>query len=496
VVLIFLTKFLLNKLGPEGFGIFQYVITLQGSLMFLDLGVGATLNRFSAHLLAVKDYKRLNSTASFSTLIFLGSGGLGAAIVIGLGCILPSLVVGATPELYSSGFFLMCCIGGVLILRFLGYTAQGLLFGSQRYDLVNAVQAGTTILRAVLVVIMFVIVPTSGLATIGLCYILGTVIETLLMWLFAKLTIPALRLNILSINKGIAKEVMSFSVFVLITAVTSMLIMNSPVFLTGRLYGPEYVAFISLPLLIVSQLQRLSAGFAYVLIPVASKYGALGKEGRLQELTTVGTKLCATMCIPTAVVAVIFGQPLLEWFKEGFGWTWGLLAIIMLPELIATSQRVSYSVLMGAGSVKWIAYGGIIVALAIMFMSWLFAVHFDMKLYGIVLGVAIPRVLFNAIVQPMYACRQIGLKWLSYMGKSYGRVILGTVPTAAAAFVLVRYLYPGNLLMIISDGLVCMVIFAVTVLLYILTRDERNIVFGLFKLKKSSGKPVIESPMV
>ena len=80
-VLIFLAKFLLGKIGIDQFGMFQYVLTMQGSLMFLDLGLGATLNRFVSRLLAVEDVKRLNAAISFTLLLFFGLG-ITAAVVL------------------------------------------------------------------------------------------------------------------------------------------------------------------------------------------------------------------------------------------------------------------------------------------------------------------------------------------------------------------------------------------------------------------------------
>ena len=246
VVMIFLTKFLMGRLGIERFGMFRYVATIQSSLMFLDLGLGATLNRFASRFLAVKDYDRLNSAASFSFLMFLGMGILAGITMVGIGFVLPGLVIGASPEAYTEGFMLMCCFAGMMTLRFLGYSARGLLFGAQRYDLVNAIQASGAILRAALIAIVFLRTPSSGLITIGVCYFLSTVIETLAMWILAKYQIPTLKLGLTIITKQTAKEVMHFGVFVFITAVTTMLLWNIPTFFAGRFLGAQAVAFLSL----------------------------------------------------------------------------------------------------------------------------------------------------------------------------------------------------------------------------------------------------------
>jgi O-antigen/teichoic acid export membrane protein len=347
-VLVFLTKFLLNRLGPDRFGMFRYVVTIQGSLLFLDLGLGATLNRFVSRLLALKDMGRLNAAISFTSLLFFGLGIIAGLTMTSIGFILPSLVLGCTDELYARGLLLMACMGATLATRFWGYAPRGVLFGAQRYDVVNIVQSGTAILRAVTIVILFLMTESAGLVTIGLCFLACAVVDTSLMWMFARRQLPSLRLGLRTIERSVVKEVVGFSVWLTIMAITTMLIVNAPTFFAGRLYGPQEVALVSLSLLVLSQLQRISGGFAFSLIPVAGTRGALEDEAGLRQIVVRGTKYCAMMCFPVGVTAVIFGRPLFEWFEKGFGWTWVLLAIMMLPMLVRTTQRVTFSVLDGS----------------------------------------------------------------------------------------------------------------------------------------------------
>jgi O-antigen/teichoic acid export membrane protein len=480
-VMIFLTKFLLQRLGAEKFGMFRYVITIQSSLLFLDMGLATTLNRFTSQLLAIKDYARLNSVASFSFFVFFGLGLLAGVVMVGLGYALPGLVVGGSANLYSNSFLLMSCIGVVQALKFWGYSARGLLQGVERYDLVSGVQAGEALLRAVLITFMFIMVPSSGFVTIGLCFISSALFEILLLWVCAKRQIPALRLRISSVSTNIAKETMSFSVFVFIMAVTTMLIWNAPMLLAGRFYGPETVAFISLPLLLLEQVQRIAGGFGFVLVPVAGKYSAAGKPEMLQKLTITGTKYCVLLCFPIGILCVIFGHSVFEWFKEGFGWTWALLGILMVPYLIRMTQRPAVCVLFGAKSIRQLAIGQIGLVVIIGILSWFLGKYLSMGVYGIVLGAAIPILFFNSIFQTMYMCHQIGLGWLSYMRRSYIDVFWGIIPSAVIAIILVKYAYPKSLIMILVEGLLCMFVFVMFAWLFILNGEERKQFLSIFR---------------
>jgi O-antigen/teichoic acid export membrane protein len=483
-ILIFLTKFLLHRLGAESYGMFRYVITILEFLVFLDLGLGATLNRFVSQLTISKDLPKLNSIISMTFSFFLGSGLVGGVIICGLGLVLPALVEGGTPEVYRSGFFLMLCMAGTLAVRFLGYAPRGVLFGLQRYDIVNALQCVWAILRAAAIAVFLQSTKSLELETIGLCYFGTAVFETASLWLFSKRMFPEMKIEFGNIDRAVVTEVLGFSVFVTLISFTTTLIANAPTFLVGKLYGSEAVAYLSLPMLVLGQLQRLSGGFAFTLIPVAGKYRAETNSQVLQELMVRGTKFCAAICFPVGILATVFGYPLFEWFRQGFGWTWALLAILMVPYLFRTTQRVSFSVLMGAGSVKWLSIAQIVSTFLIGLLSWLFGVYFNMRLYGIVLGTGIPVIVLSVIFQPAHACYQVGLHWLDYLNRSYTKVLLWSAPAALAGILLVRFIYPSGLIMIVSEGLVCLLIFAVCAWKYVLTDSERAQIIELTKWRK------------
>lgn len=480
-ILIFLTKFLLTRLDKDSFGIFQYVRTIQASLLFLDLGLGATLNRYVSQLLVSEKNSALNAAVSFATFLFGALGIIAGVVMVVIGSFIPVFVTGCSTELYAAAFVLMSFMAANLMIRFWGYAPRGVLFGLQRYDIVNIILIAAAILRAAGITILLLKTSLSTFFVIGICFLVSRIIETLCLWFFAKLQCKKLTVRLNQVDKNIAIEMLKFSAYVLIVGITTMLIMNSPIFIIGRLYGAGSVAFISLPLLVIGQIQQVSGGFAFALIPVAGKYGALKDRDAIRQVLIKGTKFCAIMCFPIGILAVIFSQPLFEWFKEGFGWTWGLLAIISFPLLIRTTQRVSFSVMMGSGSVKWLAIAQVFAVALIWATSWLFGVFFDMKLYGIALSMATVLLLLGLVFQPLYACHQVGTGYLSYLKQSYGRVFIGTVPTAALGIIFIRYVYPNELIMIVSEGLICMSVFAVTAWFFILEKSEKQSIICLFR---------------
>ena len=153
----------------------------------------------------------------------------------------------------------------------------------------------------------------------------------------------------------------------------------------------------------------------------------------------------------------------------------------MVPYLMRMTQRPALSVLMGAKSIRQIALWQTVIVMVIGILAWVFGEYFKLGLHGIVLGVAIPILFYNAIWHTRYVCRQLEIKWRNYMWQSYGRIILGSIPTAVVAVVLVRYAYPHSLAAIILEGLICMLVFAVIAWLFVFLPNERSQILVLLK---------------
>jgi hypothetical protein len=136
----------------------------------------------------------------------------------------------------------------------------------------------------------------------------------------------------------------------------------------------------------------------------------------------------------------------------------------------------------------WLALGQVVVVLMIGFLSWLLVAYLDMGLYGIALGAAIPIFLFAVTFQPIYACRQVRLKWTTFLTRTYGRVLLCTVPSAVVGVILLASIYPKGLLMICIEGLVCVMVFAVCAWWFALSRQERQDIRSILSRDRSQAR--------
>ena len=486
-VLIFLAKYLLHILSEKEFGMFQYVISLQSTLLFLDMGLGSTVNRFVSHLTTTEDYLKLNKIVSFVNVIFVVMGVIAVIIMTILGSFLPYLVIGGDANLYNSGFKLIVLIGITMFLRFLGYAPCNVLYGIQRYDIVNMTLTMSSIVRASLIVISLNFI-NDRLLCIGICFIICAILETGVFWIMAYNKYQQFKWDFWGVDKEIVKEVLGFSIFVLIVAFTTMLINNSPTILAGKFLGAKAVTYVSIPILVLGQVQRISGGFAFPLVPVVGSLYAKDNTEDISVLWKKCTQYCAFMCFPIGGISIIFGQEMFEWFREGLGWTWVLLGIMMYPLLFRTTQRVSYAVMMGLGFIKPLAIAQICILTLILILTTVLCLLFDFGIYGIVLGNSIPLLLLGVVIQPLIVCKKLDKKYFNYMCYAYGKIILLSFLMLFVGFICKLYIPMSSLIYIAIFAFIFTVTFYGIVYRFMLAIDDRNKVKGFVKSKMSRNK--------
>ena len=89
VVGFLMMPFIVNHIGLTGFGIWMLVNTLVGYMGLLDVGLGPTLVKKSAELLATKDVQALNRIISIFFVLYLLIGSIIGVAVVTLSPVAP-----------------------------------------------------------------------------------------------------------------------------------------------------------------------------------------------------------------------------------------------------------------------------------------------------------------------------------------------------------------------------------------------------------------------
>ena len=152
VVGLFLSPFILHRLGDEAFGLWILIFSVTGYYGLFDLGIRSSIVRYVAKYSATDEHDELNklvNTAMFS----YGGIGVVAMLITLIATYYVNSIFRIPAEFVVTARWLLLMVGASVSLGFPLGVFSGILEGLQRFYLLNFVNITSTVLRAVLIVV-------------------------------------------------------------------------------------------------------------------------------------------------------------------------------------------------------------------------------------------------------------------------------------------------------------------------------------------------------
>jgi O-antigen/teichoic acid export membrane protein len=357
-------------------------------------------------------------------------------LVLVLPTVLPTTFAGHVSEVQ----FLVLMLGLNCAISMPAAVYNGTITGSQRYDIVTAIETGCLV--AMLVCILVLLKLGFGLRSMGVAVLAAGVGEAILKWRMAHRVCPALHLSARHVTRESLRDVVTFGGKTFLGGIGQTCLYQGNSLLVGFFLGPAAVAVLARSMVLVSQANKALFQFARVLTPLASSAQARGDAGELARVTLNGARFSLLLAIPITTAMVVFAQPLMRvWMGAAYAGL-PLLAILAATHFVSLSQVGSFYILMGLnrhGLPGLFLIGA--AGLSLLTTTLLLAVY-HAGLVGVALSIGCSVVLANLVMVPLVA-RAIGLSLKKY--------ILGTVPKSlfqivpfAMWVVASRFLFAAN----------------------------------------------------
>ncbi len=454
-----LAPFLIRELGTETNALWVLVFLWMDSLNLLDLGVSGAVGRTVAFHRARGEITQASAAFSTSFVLLCGVG----AVVLALSAAAPALffrwnVVPADQTEAVSGALLL--IGTSVALGFPLGVFDGKLWALQRFDLTNAVDIPTALVRTAA---MFGLVWSGhgllALAALTLACRAGNGLVK--AWLSHRLD-AAVRLRPALVSRAAAAGLFGYSVWAFLLAVTRMLAERiCPQVISTRL-AVALVTPQSVAAKLVGYSNAMMIAGTEVLTPLATHHHAGGDEDRQRGLLLDGGKFCLALAVFFTGLFVYLGRPFLTlWVgPEVANLAYPLLVILALGELLPMGQWVSYTTALAMSRHRGLALmclaevGVATVAAIVLADIW--------GLTGACLGVAIPAALFRGAGQMIYACRLVRVSLGEYVNRAVAPALTAITGPVIALAVATAWWTPAGWFGLVAAGLGYSLLFAVS----------------------------------
>jgi O-antigen/teichoic acid export membrane protein len=435
---VLLSPYIINKLGPEGYGIWALAFSLVDYLWLSDMGFRSAVLKYSAHYLARREVDKINEVLNTALALFVPVAVLLAAGVAGTASLAP--VYFRIPAAYADSFtVLLLAVGWSWAAGLLVNVFRAALEGFQLYGVLSRITMLMTGLRVT--GIFGLLYAGYGLREMGYAVVAAQAAGYLLVFLGFRRAFPELRLSWRLVSVPMFRQMGQYGIHTLVATVGTQLLQQGPPVVIGRMVSAAAVGFYSWPM---RQLNTLMDVVPQVGMISGARSAELSARGDLAGVARLGVhtnRYCFLLFLFPLLALGIYAQPLfLLWVGPRFGPQFAaesapLVAVMAAAAAFAIAgQQNSSAILYGLGSHRLFARGLVAEAVAgLALMIWVLPRY---GLFGVAVVGAVLMVLNRGLFAPWLICQRLSLPFAGYMAGIYGRPLAVALPVAGLSWVL------------------------------------------------------------
>lgn len=482
---MFLTPLIIRSFGQSEYGVYTLVLSVTSYLALLDLGVGNSVVRFMSKYRVNKQHEEQRKFLGITTVYY-------AAVVL-LIVLLGVVLIVVFPKFFATGL-----TGPEIALaqKLLGITALNIAVTIGTAGFFYTVVAhenfyiskGVTVLATLVRVIVSFAALHSGVKSLGIA-VINTVTAMIirliivLFVLFKIKIIPTLK----NINFGLIKEIVSYSVIILLQMVATQINSMSDQILIGMLTASSSVilAVYGVGSQINHYFQTFGGALNGVLMPgVVKLVETDGSADSLEkEMVRIGRLNFAFVGF-IWVTFLIYGRQFVElWSGEVNSQAYIVAVLLMFPMIFVLTQGIGSQILWAKNRHRLQAILKFMIVLLNIVLT-VFLIKWD-PLLGATIGTFISLMLGDVFVMQYVFKKDIGIKLSSYYGGLFKGIVPALVLSGIAGFLFKTLSLDGWIGFIVNCA-VMLTVYGICMLAFGFNKNEkqqlRKLVNKVFKI--------------
>lgn len=440
IVGIFLSPFILHRLGDNAFGIWMLIFSITGYYGLFDLGIRSSIVRYASKFTATGDIEDLAKLINTSLFTYSCVGALSLLITFALFPYVDT-IFRIPPELHATARSLLLMVGASVALGFPLGVMGGFLDGLQRFDVNNWTSVAANFIRVPLIVVA--LRHGRGLLTIALITIVLPLITSVVRGIIA-FHIRPVPFGLKYVDRPTFRMMANYSGVTLIIMIAGRLKFKTDTIVIGTMLSAAAITYFNIGARIVSYAGEVVTALAQNFLPMASQSEATGSMDRLRKVLVAGNRFCAFTIFPITAILLILGKSIIEvWVgKKYIVTSYPVLVILIIPSTLMWAQAASGRVLFGISKHRTWAFVTLAEGISNLILSILLV-----RPYGIVgdaMGTAIPLTCSMVFFMPGHLCRQLGIRLRTYLREAFVLPLLVSAPLVLALLLMRRWFVAHN----------------------------------------------------
>jgi len=437
VVGIFLSPFILHRLGDTAFGIWVLIFSVTGYYGLFDLGIRSSVIRYVSTYTATGDQEGLAKLINTSLATYSGIGAVAMAVTL-LCSLFIDRLFRIPPEFLVTARWLFLMVGAAVALGFPTGVFGGILEGLQRFYFVNLTNVVSTLLRAALIVLA--LTHGRGLLTVAFITVALPILSSLVRAAIVVQVLP-IRFGWRYVDLGSLREIANYSAVSFILMIAYKLRFKTDEIVIGTFLSVTAITYFSIGDRLLDYAAEVVSSLAQIFVPMSGQSHATGKTDRLRTILVAGNRACAFIIFPIAATLIILGKSVIAaWVGTRYiAASYPVLLVLVVPMTFALAQAASVRILYGMAKHQALAWVTLMESIANLILS--IALIRPMGIVGDALGTAIPLLCTSLFFMPRHLCRLLGVRVMSFVREAYSLPLLMVSPLVLMLLLMRRWFF-------------------------------------------------------
>jgi O-antigen/teichoic acid export membrane protein len=285
------------------------------------------------------------------------------------------------------------CVVLNISIGFFSQLPYGIMAAHHDFVARNLVLSVTALTKLGLIVAL--VTQRRSLLCLALSQILATLIDATIIWVVVKRRHPQVRLRVGHFQRDIVKQIVSFSLFVLVLNVGAQLSFQTDSLVIGKFLQVDAIPFYAVANSLTTYMIDFVVGIAAVVMPMATRLQVEGKPLELLHVFLRWSKIAYSLSLLGAACLMVLGPRFISlWVGPAFeGPTGTVLRILVFSNLFFLPIRgVALPILMGLGKARRPTMVFLVAGLLNLLMSIAWVRPWGLA--GVAWGTAIPNIAF------------------------------------------------------------------------------------------------------
>ena len=478
------TPVVIHAIGRQEFGVWAFIGSLTIYLALLDVGVGPSIVRFGAEYRGRRSSEDINALASTGLAIYGVVGLITIPVGLVLAYVAPLLVDVPESLAWSTRVATALLVLG-LVVRFPLGLFSSLLVAQQRWDVANLGNAVSTVLYAVVVVLL--LPRTGGIVLLAGLTLGATLVRLGLPLLWVRTELPELRFRRSLVTRKRVRELLAFSWQNFLLHVAAKVVFSADVIVVGIVLGVAAAALYALPAKLFALAFGLATAGTNLLYPAFAELEGADDHERQRALLRSGLRFGVALTLVLALPFLFIpGQLLHAWVGPGFQESAPVLAILGAVLLVHQPVSLLSQFLIARGKHQRLAL--VLMATVTVNVALSVVLASAVGIWGVALSTLVTDVIALAYIAPALAAPAAGLSMRVLVRDLFGPVLPALIAGAVVLGGLGRAFDVETLLGLVPLGLLWAGVASLVLWRYGLVKEDRSALARM--ATRSSAAPV------